>query len=188
VAILPVWCEDWALGCCGDVNPATIGDRWEPSLVAYVPFHDPVETDLAPLGWSMIENGESILVGEMHLDPEMSPQQFIDLGSIKVAAKQGTEAIDGRFLTTTKVFYDWHADIERGLLDLVSVEGTVRDVVRYTPRYERRLHDQKLTLVGHETQVGVTTTRGWLRHAMSDALVLLDVETADGTRFGASPS
>jgi hypothetical protein len=170
VVVLPVWCEGWALGCCGDDNPATTGSPWRPSLVVSLFGDHPYDQTTADLGWTATDDGEVILVGEMHVDDTGSPQPIIDLGSIRVAARLlGIPVIEGRFTTTTRIYCDWHADIDPPLMEEVAVEGVVLQVFAYKSVYDPA---GESGMRFHEEAVEVGTTCGWLG---GDALVRLDV-------------
>jgi hypothetical protein len=169
MAVLPVWCEGWALGCCGDANPAVVGARWKPWLVTTIENDVPSEFDL---GWWWIDDGEIAVIGEMSADESRSVQPIIDLGDLKVAAKN---EVEGRFTATTKIYDDWHVDIDPNNIEFVSVEGVVQEVFLYEPILEQQLKPRRLIHRGYEPPVEVGSTAGWLKYSSADALVLLDL-------------
>ncbi len=169
MAILPVWCEGWALGCCGDGNPAYVGKRWKTPLIAHFDEYEPVEADL---GWSPMDHGDVIVVGETYVS-DLSRQPILDLGSIKIASKR---SVAGRFRARSRIFSDWHADIDGGLMNFVSVEGLVLAVTRYPPIYEEHPEERVRSLVGYRPPVEMESTFGWLGYSLQDALVRLDVD------------
>ncbi len=169
MAILPVWCEGWALGCCGNSHSATIGNDWSPSLFARIDDYEPTGADL---GWTAVDDDDVAIVGETRYDEKRSPQPFIDLGTFFVAASQ---FVQGRFKTTTRIYYDWHADIHPGLNEMVTVDGVVKEVLLRQPIFEQRPGERVRVVVGYKEPKRMGTTFDW-PHLDASAVVRLELD------------
>jgi hypothetical protein len=117
--------------------------------------------------------------GRPDIDESLSPQAFIYLGDMKVAANiwidgERRKTIDGRFKSTCQISASLHIDVDAGLYESVSIEGVVTDIQRLEHIYEASPDGAFFTRVAYESPEPVTTTGTW-RGRRADAVVKLEL-------------